>query len=137
MSDETTEGWVEERYDSMHLTLRYKVESHALHFSAKEGVRQMDGTISYAMGDSAAPRSDEFDNGEGMVSGFIKWDGCSHLYFGHEKNDGYLHLCGGFYFAKLDFAMRRAWQLAAEKCESFSQDIADYARYTPPEPRNG
>jgi hypothetical protein len=26
------------------------------------------------------------------VHGFIKWDGCSHLYFGDD--DGYLHVCG-------------------------------------------
>jgi len=30
---------------------------------------------------------------EEYISGFIKWDGCSHFYFG-EDQDGYLHLCG-------------------------------------------
>lgn len=32
---------------------------------------------------------------EKYLHGMIKWDSCSHLYFGmDEERDGYLHLCG-------------------------------------------
>lgn len=115
MPDKSTTDWTEERHDALDLTIRWKAQSHSLTFAAKGGVRQDDRTVSYAMGDSACPRSDDFDDGENLVHGFIKWDGCSHVYFGDHENYGYLHLCGGRYFAQLDFILRRVWQLASEK----------------------
>ena len=39
------------------------------------------------------------------LNGTIKWDGCSHIYFGEKTetgHDGYLHLCG-----------RHSWELHA------------------------
>ena len=35
--------------------------------------------------------TDKFEDGDDYISGTVKWDGCSHYYFGDE---GYLHLCG-------------------------------------------
>ena len=40
---------------------------------------------------------DEIAETEDYMSGYVKWDGCSHVWFGEEDNgnrDGYLHLCG-------------------------------------------
>lgn len=34
----------------------------------------------------------DFDKAQRFISGFVKWDGCSHFYFG--DNQGYIHLCG-------------------------------------------
>lgn len=32
------------------------------------------------------------EEAENYVNGMVKWDGCSHYYFG--DSEGYLHLCG-------------------------------------------
>ena len=37
---------------------------------------------------------DEENNDERYMDGTIKWDGCSHLYFGDSGGSGYLHFCG-------------------------------------------
>ena len=34
------------------------------------------------------------DEDENYLEGTIKWDGCSHLYFGESGTHGYLHFCG-------------------------------------------
>lgn len=31
---------------------------------------------------------------EPLVNGTVKWDGCSHVFFGEADNSGYIHLCG-------------------------------------------
>lgn len=38
-----------------------------------------------------------------LAKGSVKWDGCSHVYFGQADNSGYVHLCG-----------RQSWLLFAE-----------------------
>lgn len=35
----------------------------------------------------------DIDEADAAVAGWVKWDGCSHLIFGEERQ-GYLHLCG-------------------------------------------
>jgi len=51
-------------------------------------------------------RTGIFDNPSELelyLTGFIKWDGCSHIWFGEEedgKQDGYLHLCGKYCWDK-------------------------------------
>lgn len=56
-----------------------------------------DGTVAWGwqhVGNSLVPLPQSEDTTELYVRGFIKWDHCSHFYFGEEKNPGYLHLCG-------------------------------------------
>lgn len=70
-----------------------------------------------------------FGPGDGMVHdperpisdvhGMVKWDGCSHVHFGHKNNRGYLHLCGShdWYWlgAVLAHVLRTAREMLGEK----------------------
>ena len=55
-----------------------------------------------------------------FISGFIKWDGCSHLYFG--DGDGYLHLCGKAYFKELKEVLDAVWEKAEKEIINFDGD---------------
>ncbi|MHA1840449.1 MAG: hypothetical protein ACTSYW_00595 [Candidatus Heimdallarchaeota archaeon] len=76
---------------------------------------------SWEMDKKHTPRDTEL-----YVSGTIKWDGCSHLWFGEEKedgtHDGYLHLCGKFYIQKHINMMTALYTLASEKIKKFDVD---------------
>lgn len=52
---------------------------------------------------------------ENYVNGMIKWDACSHFYFGDPKNSGYLHLCGATSLRRhhdlIEYLHRRAFEL--------------------------
>ena len=63
------------------------------------------------------------------VAGSIKWDGCSHVWFGekdqNEKRDGYLHLCGKQCWVNHSKVMSKLWDLAASKIKSYDKSIAE------------
>lgn len=51
------------------------------------------------------------EDAQPYLTGFIKWDGCSHFYFGDE---GYLHLCGFVRIQKLIVILQHLIKLAKE-----------------------
>lgn len=51
------------------------------------------------------------EDAQPYLTGFIKWDGCSHFYFGDE---GYLHLCGFIRIQKLIVILQHLIKLAKE-----------------------
>ena len=56
------------------------------------------------------------------LSGYIKWDGCSHIWFGEEedgKHDGYLHLCGKHRWDKHIQLMQELFDFASKKIDGF------------------
>lgn len=62
------------------------------------------------------------DDLEMFIKGIIKWDGCSHIYFGDE--DGYLHLCGNKYFEDVKKVLDAVWRKAENEITRFSKDVA-------------
>ena len=58
---------------------------------------------------------------EQYISGSIKWDGCSHFNFG---NDGYIHLCGKYYFDKHCKIMQAIWELCSQRIKGFDHEVA-------------
>jgi hypothetical protein len=62
------------------------------------------------------------------IHGTIKWDGCSHVYFGEcdeeEMPSGYLHLCGKRYWEKHNKMMTALWDLASVTVEGWDEDVA-------------
>lgn len=59
------------------------------------------------------------------VRGTVKWDGCSHLYFGDEtEHDGYLHLCGKRHFDRLTRLLAWVWARAAQDVPGFDRGVA-------------
>jgi hypothetical protein len=63
----------------------------------------------------------EYDQ-EIFVKGTIKWDGCSHIYFGDE--DGYLHLCGHKYFEDMKKVLDAVWKKAEQEVTNFDKELA-------------
>lgn len=62
------------------------------------------------------------------VSGVIKWDGCSHVFFG-VKNDngsagGYIHLCAKDCWLYHVKAMMALYELAEGKISRFNREVA-------------
>jgi hypothetical protein len=59
-----------------------------------------------------------------FIRGYIKWDGCSHFWFGEEENLGYLHLCGRSAIDGLKEVMDAVWKVAEEKIENWDAEVA-------------
>ena len=61
------------------------------------------------------------------LTGMIKWDGCSHLWFGEKENgvqDGYLHLCGKAYWMMHNQLMNELYDYAEKTIEHFDLEVA-------------
>ena len=80
--------------------------------------------LNYEKEGATEERTEELEEAHTYFRGSIKWDACSHVYFGDE--DGYLHLCGGMNWKNLMEVMRRVWEYACEKLpEEHSKDMFD------------
>lgn len=62
------------------------------------------------------------DDNEMFIRGTIKWDGCSHIYFG--DSDGYLHLCGHRYFEDVKKVLDAVWKKAEQEIINFDNRTA-------------
>jgi hypothetical protein len=64
---------------------------------------------------------------EPYVKGEIKWDGCSHVWFGEQEaeKDGYLHLCGAICWNNHINLMKKLYEFAAENIKQYSKDAAE------------
>lgn len=47
-----------------------------------------------------------------FIRGIVKWDGCSHFYFG--DNEGYIHLCGKFEIEKIAQVIKKVYEKCGE-----------------------
>ena len=66
---------------------------------------------------------------EQYLKGTIKWDGCSHWWFGEEedgKSDGYLHLCGYEHIKRHCELVDTIFKYCAENMKNFDKEVADY-----------
>jgi len=59
---------------------------------------------------------------EHYLKGYIKWDGCSHIWFGDE--DGYLHLCGKTCFEKHIQVINAIWDVCSKKIKRWDNNLA-------------
>jgi hypothetical protein len=59
---------------------------------------------------------------EHYLKGYIKWDGCGHIWFGDE--DGYMHLCGKSNFESLKQVMDAIWEICSKKITGWNADVA-------------
>lgn len=57
--------------------------------------------------------TENLDEAQTLFRGTIKWDACSHVYFGNE--DGYIHLCGGRNWVNFMEATHRIWEIAKKE----------------------
>ena len=65
---------------------------------------------------------------EQYVAGVIKWDGCSHIWFGETDDSsnysGYLHLCGKLYWDRHVEMMNKLYELASRKIAKYDVKVA-------------
>lgn len=54
--------------------------------------------------------TENLEEAQALLSGYIKWDACSHVTFGDEN--GYIHLCGGISWFNLIESIKRIWEIA-------------------------
>jgi hypothetical protein len=96
------------------------IEEHYVSFEVEE-------VVAYELGDKQNYESQLY------LTGTIKWDSCSHFWFGERENgeqDGYLHICGVKSFEKhiklLEFLYKKAFELMnrqPEKGEEWTLQI--------------
>lgn len=59
---------------------------------------------------------------------YIKWDGCSHIYFeGEDKIDSYYHLCGGNYFIEHMQTLAFIVKVAKDNIEKYDDEIGRFS----------
>lgn len=68
------------------------------------------------------------------LTGTIIWDGSSHMWFGEEegeeegeKQDGYLHLCGKFYWDLHAQVMTNVYEYAERNISAYDKEAAQRA----------
>lgn len=54
------------------------------------------------------------DKTENYLNGMVKWDGCSHVYYGEKDNGGYIHMCGAQSFKNLSALLLKIYQRCYE-----------------------
>lgn len=86
-----------------------KVDPYFIEFSVYE-------VISWNMDYSVSEK-------ELYLKGSIKWDGCSHVWFGDEDN--YLHLCGKDTWLNHCKVMVAIYALAEESIEKYDKEVAE------------
>lgn len=84
-----------EKYPDIWATVVYKQEPDLVHFDfiayRIEGLEE--GDVPVYRDETTGKDSYDHVVGETIVQGFVKWDGCSHYYFGDKKNS-YVHFDG-------------------------------------------
>lgn len=70
-------------------------------------------------------REEELET-ESYLEGTIKWDGCSHIFWGSEKEpDHYLHLCGKSAWMEHCALMQILFEKAATKLVAWDKNISE------------
>lgn len=118
--------------DDLGVEIRYYVYSHRMHFKSRCRTVQPDGSVIYYGDDEASELcnlpTDQFDEANRLVDGYVKWDGCSHVHFGDLDSDGYMHMCGGVDFAIMLWVLREVPAIAAREMPNFSEHVAGFKR---------
>jgi len=58
---------------------------------------------------------------EDYLTGYIKWDGCSHIWF---SDEGYKHLCGKSFWDNHAKVMSTIWDMCTKKIKNFDKELA-------------
>lgn len=91
-----------EIYEDLSVAVIYRKEESSINFSVHDIVYFDDGEpVFEGIGGCGADEKSTKDVNiaNAYIKGIIKWDGCSHVYFG--DNEGYIHLCGSSDFTRI------------------------------------
>lgn len=64
---------------------------------------------------------DDAEDKEKILQGRIKWDGCSDITF----EDGYIHLCGKFYWDILQEALGNLYTEMTKRIPDYDKEVAE------------
>ena len=91
---------MKETYKDIKFTAVYTYEEGNVHVDFKVYeimAEETDGKFLYeGIGGCGADdkMTDDTEKANTYIHGSVKWDGCSHFYFGDSDNSGYIHFCG-------------------------------------------
>lgn len=99
-------------YNLLNITVSYKHEAGRAHvdFIAHEIVYFRNNEPFYeGIGGCGADdkSTNDITKANPYINGSVKWDGCSHVYFGEE---GYIHLCGSSDFIRIGEILKSIYQ---------------------------
>lgn len=118
------------RIDDQDVSHLVRFEPHQTHvdfevYAAAQWGPEMRPEFSLRDGDGSRYTTDP-DEAERLLHGCIKWDGCSHVYFGESEGpcgEGYIHLCGQRCFLSLCKVLQAVWNLCIEKVGSKNGEL--------------
>jgi hypothetical protein len=106
-----------ETYPDIEMTVEYFYESHWVDFKAYEIVAEESNAPLYEAKEAKSSEEmvREIADAQTYIRGAVKWDGCSHVYFGDDN--GYIHLCGKLHIRKITQTLEKIYNRAGELME--------------------
>lgn len=119
---------IKETYKDIRFTVVYKFEPASVDFKVYEIIgeqgKKFDIPIYEGIGgcgfdDKSTP---DIKKANTYMTGRVKWDGCSHYYFGDE---GYIHLCGKGYIKSHAEIVEKVYKRCGEIMEEKGQNLLE------------
>lgn len=124
---ESTAEWNELWREDLDLMIRWQAHEYHLEFRARKCAVCTDNTVLYYREDERGmvfPDTENFDEGERVLDGSLKWDGCMNVSFGDEE--GYMHICGWDGWIRIARIFPILFGLAHAHVRRFDASIACY-----------
>lgn len=108
---------MKETYKDLDCTVTYEVNPAHVDFSVYEIIGHsgsvFDKPIYEGIGGCGADEKStgDINKANKYIHGTVKWDGCSHVYFGDE---GYIHMCGGNEFKRIGAILEKVYKRCYE-----------------------
>lgn len=81
--------------DMMHMRVRYTVNTHTVEFRACTMTGTSEADYAFKNAETEYPNERDFDKAETYLTGFLRFDGCSHWKWGEANCLN--HVCGGLH----------------------------------------
>lgn len=122
------EGEVIERFEEY--GIKVTIQSYVVEFSVKEIIGETmspspAGLWLYtkAGATDCSDGTTDFAEGEGFLSGSIKWDGCSNWDF--HTDECMAHFCGRKHATSIGRLMDRLYQITKDRLPTYDEDLAE------------
>jgi hypothetical protein len=116
----------EEIYADIDLLVRYETGGACVNFSAYEIVGWTEWRNAGPIYSTAnCDMVESPDQAQTLITGFVKWDGCSHYFFGEADNAGYIHLCGSGAISKIRAAILKIYNRCGEIMREAGVSVMD------------
>lgn len=109
---------MKETYKELNITVVYSFETGSAHvdFDVYDIMAEdTEGVIFYEGIDGSGAddkMTQDITKANKYINGTVKWDGCSHIYFGDKE--GYIHLCGSRDFIRIGNILKKVYERCYE-----------------------